>query len=197
MWHIDDSVWGIVKKIAAFFVTVTMVHCGGSGLRPHWVNIEVWSHRLCNIGNAALGPSWACMSLQCKSLDNTCCSYLKSNDQIRFQFCTCHDRSTVVPFTKNVSWWRQQNKNDSIINLHKSSMVSLWSVCGTCLWSCLGWAARSSEYRGWWSQPACRSASVRQTRPTGIDGRRYGHHWECTLGIRHRKLGHTGVMCGV
>ena len=54
------------------------------------------------------------------------CYYMKNNDQIRSEFCTCHDSHGMSKF---VTWFDYQNQIYRKKNLHKILIISTHTLC--------------------------------------------------------------------
>ena len=67
--------------------------------RPHQASLNV---RLRSAWPISLTTDFCAHNLY---LINTCCSYVKNNDQIRSQFCICHDNWVVVTCAKLWLGW--------------------------------------------------------------------------------------------
>ena len=89
-----------LSKDMKTFIDLSLVHWSYQG----WDNIGdniAWGQSLAENGQV---PRYlfhkGIMSSLSKSRENESCSNLKDNDQIRSQFCTCHDSSAVVACAK-------------------------------------------------------------------------------------------------
>ena len=95
--HLDSTSWNIFPRLCLDGVACMW----SSGKAAGCTGIDLW-HR-------ARDPCyWCFMGSSSTSCKNNCHSYMKNNDPIKSQFCTCHDSWAVVTCAN--LWTDQINK---------------------------------------------------------------------------------------